>query len=143
MYSTPKKRLFEMKKELVRLKRRMDKKVRISKKAGQEPYSYGLSYHDKTWDTYRIITSDGKCYELDCTTKVFPDIDFRKIVYVDKKLSTSLFAYTKNGVWHYTEPLNDSYDSLKGYYNRKADWSYENYTNKKFHVTEFIYTGND
>lgn len=142
-YSTPSKRLFELKKELRQLKRRMDKKVRISEKRGERPHSYALYYNDDTWDTIEIITSDGIWYGIDCTTIYFPNINFKRIVYINRKLSSSTWSYKKNGVWHNTAPNYDSYDSEIGYYKSSENKKYYKYIQDKFPIKEHIYTGLD
>ena len=129
--STPKKRLFELKKELRQLKRRMDKKVRISEKNGERPHSYALEYNDDTWDTIEIITSDGIWYGIDCTTIYFPNIDFKRIVYINRKL-----VCDNNAKF-------DSYDSIRGYYKGGYNYKYSNNIKSKFKVTKDIYTGLD
>lgn len=143
MYSTPKKRLFELKKELKQLKRRMDKRLKIAGKKGERPHSYGLEYEDNSWNTYEIITSDGKMYTMDCTTIYFPDIDFRKIVYVNKTFSTCYWRSKKTGKSCNNKAWFDAYDSVTGYYKGKHDWEYSNNIRNKFHVTETLYTGLD
>ena len=142
-YSTPKKRLFELKKELRQLKRRMDKKVKISEKRGERPHSYALHYNDDTWSTIEIITSDNKMYTMDCTTIFFPDIDFRKIVYINKSVLFHIWRNRKTGVCYEHGAKLDSYDSLNGYYKGKYDYEYTKNIQNKFKVKEVIYTGLD
>lgn len=142
MYSTPKKRLFELKKELLKLKKDMVKKYCISLKNNTEPLSYGLEYGNNTWDTYEVITSDGKCYTIDCTTFLIPDIDFKKIVYIGKTYprrswKNKVGKVCTNNSWF------DAYDSLTGKFNTKDNFSYLKQVREKFNVTDIIYTGLD
>lgn len=143
MYSTPKKRLFELKKELLKLKKDMEKKLRISVKTNNEPLSYGLEYGNNTWDTYEVITSDGKCYTIDCTTIFIPDIDFKKIVYISKTYSRRSWKNRKTGKICTNNSWFDAYDSVTGKFNTKDNFSYLKQIREKFNVTEVIYTGLD
>lgn len=124
MYSTPKKRLFELKKELKQLKRKMDKRVIIAESRKEIPKSFGLTYDYGNWSCYSIITSDGTYYAIDCTSRYFPCIDFNKIVYVNKKLLCN--------------DTYSNYDSTTGYYQIKNNYEYPKYINNKFRVKIFV-----
>ena len=115
--TTPKKRLFELKKELMSLKRKMDKSARQRDNNGLIPLQYLLEYNFADANSYEIITSDGSCYAIDCETREFPNIDFKKILYIRKDFESS----------------RKTYDTLTGF----ADNSiYE--VAKKYNVTEWI-----
>lgn len=143
MYSTPKKRLFELKKELKVLKKNMDKKFRLAVKNHVEPQCYGLKYGNITWDTYEVITSEGKCYTIDFTTIILPDIDFRKIVYIGKTFPTMSWKSKRTGKLCDNKSWFDAYDSLIGKFNTRDNFSYLKQIREKYNVTDIVYTGLD
>ena len=148
MFSTPKKRLFELKKEVKALKKKMDKDNRNREHCGDSPVCYGLEYDRLGWSCYDIITSDGKCYGIDCTTRIFPDIDFRKVIYINKEFPISSWKKKGTDKWCSNKAWYDSYDSEIGFYvsnysKPMFNREYKNFIRKKFPVKEFIYTGMD
>lgn len=136
MYSTPKKRLFELKKELMQLKRKMDKKAKIAEKKGEIPESFAHKYEYGNWGYYEIITSDGTKYNINQDTRYFPNIDFKKIVYIDKG---TVVYWGKNGnVLGYR-----SYDSFTGFHQIWDIEEYLKYIDNKFKVKDSIYRKED
>ena len=122
----------------------MDKDNKLCEKRNEPLHSFGLEYCCKeNWEAYDFITSDGKLYQIDCTTEVFPDIDFKKIVYINKWLPESLFEYKRNNMWYKIPHNYDSYDSVNGKYKGKYSTDYIKNIKKKFNVIETIYTGLD
>ena len=115
--TTPKKRLHEMKKELHNFMKKMDKRGRIAIKNGYMPMQYLLEYEFADANSYEVITSDGVCFAIDCETRVFPDIDFKKIVYIRKD-----FVSTRK-----------TFDTLTGF----TDDSIHEVA-KKYNVTEWV-----
>ena len=58
--------LIMLKDELTELKTKMNENLHLQ---------YLLEYNFKEANSYEIITNDGKCYNIDCTTRDFPNID--------------------------------------------------------------------
>lgn len=115
--NTPKKRLHEMKKELLNFKRKVDRQERIAEKNGYMPMQYLLECDFADTNSYEVITSDGICFAIDCETRVFPDIDFKKIIYIRKD-----FVSTRK-----------TFDTLTGF----TDDSIREVA-KKYNVTEWV-----
>ena len=135
MDMTNKKRLFELVKELKQVKKIVDKGIRKADKYNTD-YKMWMDYDWGTADNYIFITSDGKRYMFGCDSRVFPNVDFRKIVYVCKA-----FEYTtwkKNGKIYKTTFPGTHYDSNKGYYNISDDCGYRDYCDLKYRVTEYV-----
>ena len=143
MFSTPKKRLFELKKELKNLRRKMDKVVRIADKNQTDVKSYGMSHENYMWDTYVIITSDGTAYTIDRTTRYFPDIDFKKILYVGKTYPIMTWRSKKTNKICNNIAWFDAYDSIKGNYTMKENFTYMTSVYERFGVTKTIHSGDD
>lgn len=95
---------------------------------------YLMEYNFKEANSYEIINNDGKCYNIDCTTRDFPDIDFNNIIYIRKDLirprNTKNFKVKRD---------YDTIDNINGKFKRKDfDYSYEINIRKDFNVTEMI-----
>ena len=95
---------------------------------------YLMEYNFKEANSYEIINNDGKCYNIDCTTRDFPDIDFNNIIYIRKDLirprNTKNFKIKRD---------YDTIDNINGKFKRKDfDYSYEINIRKDFNVTEMI-----
>lgn len=143
MYSTPKKRLFELKKELMQLKRKMDKKAKIAEKKGEIPCSFGMEYEYGNWDSYSIFTSDGIEYLIDCTTRYFPNIDFKKIVYINKSFQYCAWKSKKTGKWQNNKAWYSNYDSFTGFYQSRDNYEYYLNMYDRYKINSQIYTGTD
>lgn len=138
MFSTPKKRLFELKKELRCVKKIMDKGNRKAIKYG----SYSPMWMEYNWgcgDNYIIITSDRVKFIIACDNTTFPnDLDFSKIIYIRKDLyhySSKKLSKSKNSYKIYKVNCGyDNYDSLSGYFDIKTNYLYNQEIDKKFNV---------
>ena len=111
---TRKKRLFEMKKELKKVKKLLDKSDKC--------------YGDLKWGNaghYEIIMRNGDNYIVGMTTYDFPDINFKQIVYVRK----------------FIRIFGGFYDTDIGYYRRSWDYSYAENVERKYKVRNTIHTG--
>ena len=117
--NTPKKRLHEMKKELLNFKRKMDRQERIAEKNGYMPMQYLLEWNFANTSAYEFF-ADGKCYVVDCETRTFPEVDFKKIKYIRKTFAND----------------NSEYDTLNGNLGRNGESIYT--IAKKFNVTDFV-----
>ena len=111
---TRKKRLFEMKKELKKVKKLLDKSDKC--------------YGDLKWGNaghYEIIMRDGNNYIIGMNTYDFPDIDFKQIVYVRK----------------FIRIFGGFYDTDIGYYRRNWDYTYHSKVAKKYNEKDMIFVG--
>ena len=125
----------------MQLKRKMDKKAKIAEKKGEIPYSFGLEYEYGNWDYYEIFTSDGIEYDIDCTTRYFPKINFKKIVYINKGIDVKYWK--KNGKSYNNKSWYDSYDSFTGCYQSRDKRGYAQNIFDKYKMKDIIYTGED
>lgn len=117
--------LIMLKDELTELKTKMNENLHLQ---------YLLEYDFKEANSYEIITNDGKCYNIDCTTRDFPNIDFNNIVYIRKDLIPA--KNTKN---FKVKRDYDTMDNINGKFNRKKyDYSYEINIRNNFNVTDMI-----
>lgn len=142
MYTTPKKRLFELKKELKAVKKKMDKLNKYLTNKDLPLCSYGLE-KDTNWNTWEIILSNGTEYDIDGTTTTFPDIDFKKVVYINKTFATQYWKSKKTGKMCNNVSWHNAYDSITGFYNGRKNYEYPKMIREKFNVTNYIYTGED
>ena len=130
---TPKKRLFELKKELRRVQRKIYKYTKLK----CDKYNIYADITDYCFprfvNYYEIITSEGIRYVIDRDTETFPNINFRDIVYIRKNFC--ICFWTKNG-----KHLNNLYqkkdqDSITGYYDHT--YEYGEFIRNKFNVINY------
>ena len=110
-------RLKALKKELKAVKKFLD----INVEKTYNDYDKGNACY------YKVITKEHKEYIIGRTTKEFPDINFKNIIYITKAIRT-------NGV------IRD-YDIYRGEFDIKTDYSYFKRINEHFKVIEIIATG--
>ncbi len=119
---TPKKRLFNLKKELKDVKKRMDK--------GNSKNNFR-----RFVDYYEVITSDHVMYRIHNRLNKFPkNLDFKKIIYINKCYYVEY--WTKNNkTYHNTSPFY-TYDSFSGYYDVTLE--YMEFIRDKFYINSVI-----
>ena len=127
MFSTPKKRLFELKKELKVCKKFLDK-ANGNKCFGEFSYS--------NIGGFTFILNTGELYFISHDTINFPNIDFKKIVYISKTFDR--VTYEKNGKIYKTNNNYSNYDSNIGLYNISDDYGYFQSICNRFNVTKFM-----
>lgn len=124
------KRIVEMKKELRKTFRKMSKLFEL-RKTNTNYYSYNYDVDNycfpKGVTEYTIVTSEGIQYIINALTKEVPDIDFKKIIYVEKYLGglnyESCDAYDTDRGWYRSRDNYDYFNSHIDTY--KIKWSIE------------------
>ena len=137
---TPKKRLFLLKKELLRVKRKMDRYNKLIQKYPEREF---IDVVDKCFpkyiNSYTIITSDKKRYIINCFTEEFPiTLNFCNIVYINKTKCFCYYNTLKNGAFKRTDPNWIAFDSYTGKMMTSWNPEYDEVIAKKFPYTETI-----
>lgn len=133
------KRLIEIKKELRKVRKRMNMYVEKSNNPNiclwedVEEYCFPNNVYN-----YDIITKDGTKYILNNLNCIFPNIDFKDIVFVEKNMYTAGGYRRKkdNKLIHITNKY-EAYNTLIGYtdtYNYKRIQDME----KKYNVKKIV-----
>ena len=126
---TKNKRLIEIKKELRRVKKKMQKRIYYLNKDNIDTYPFECIEDycfPKNISAYNIITNNGTKYIISNITGKFPDIDFKNIVYVSKfidKVNTDKYEF---------------YDTNNGFFNPQNRWQYEEAVEKQYNVTNTV-----
>ena len=122
MWSTPKKRLFELKKELKKIKKTLDRKNKYAREHNRPPVMlWDIDHGDVSY--YIAIDSDGNEYTIGLTAIDMSIINFDKLVYIRKDVNYYM------------------YDSDIGLYRESVDYSYHTNVDKKYHVSNEISVG--
>lgn len=135
---TSKKRLFELKKELRRVQKKMYKYSKINN--NYDNYKDIVdSCFPKYIKSYTIITSDKKRYVINCFTNEFPtDLNFNHILYISKTKCSCFYKIMKNGTYKRIDPNWIRYDSYTGKLYEIYDNDYNSLISKKFPYIETI-----
>lgn len=131
---TKAKRLIEIKKELRKVRKKMNRLKNINEKYINKNFYYYIKdvsdyCFPKNVTEYTIITRMGIKYIINnLMTNYFPDIDFKDIIYVSKIIHP--IDSKNNNVWN----------SDRGFYNWKTEegWIYFHNAENKYNVVEVI-----
>ncbi|MCM1132443.1 MAG: hypothetical protein NC340_03130 [Ruminococcus flavefaciens] len=128
---TNKKLLFELKKELVKIKRMVEKENKKAEKYGEYPKMW-MQYHWGNAGNYEFITSDRKFYIFACDDVEFPDVDISKIIYVCKHFKSP--PAIKGKRYFNKMYQKESLDTLKGFFDIREDYGYMRKVSEHFKV---------
>lgn len=136
---TPKKRLFELKKELRHIQRKIYKYSKLNH-VNYSNYKDIVDYcFPKYINSYTIITSNKKRYIINCFTNEFPaDLNFSRILYICKTKCSCRYKTMKNGTYKKIDPNWIKYDSYTGKMYELYDAKYNLFIDTKFPYTETI-----
>lgn len=136
---TPKKRLFELKKELMAVKKKMNKLNNLRLHYPTQYFPPVDEYAFPAYiDSYTVITGYGKMYIINCLTNEFPDIKFKNILYIKKTKCNYFNKRMKNGSFKRIDPNWVAFDSYTGKMMTSWNPEYDEVIAKKFPYTETI-----
>ena len=128
------KRLIEVKKELRKVRKRMNRLKTINETEPNKTYYYYITSVDeycfpKYVTEYTIITKQGIKYIINnLMTDYFPDINFKDIIYVSKFMG--YLSLNENNCW----------DTNVGFYSWKTveGWNYFHNAEDRYNVVETV-----
>lgn len=128
---TNKKLLFELKKELVKIKRMVERENKKAEKY-EERVKMWMQYEWGNAMNYQFITSDRRLYIFACDDVEFPDVDISKIIYVCKHFKSPAGGRGKR---YFPKMYQKEYiDTLTGYFDISEDFGYFRKVSQHFRV---------